>query len=83
VANPTVEDPLRINLAARARLADRENKGRTLCSAPASWKIEGDYRPLDSGSAMLSSERISASMPNLAGWIGKKVSYEFVTSNRR
>jgi hypothetical protein len=36
------------------------------CSARASWKSEGDYRPLDSGSAMLSSERISASMPNFA-----------------
>jgi hypothetical protein len=35
-------------------------------SARASWKSEGNYRPLDSGSAMLSNERISASMPNFA-----------------
>jgi hypothetical protein len=42
-----------------------KTKAGHCCSARASWKSEGDYRPLDSGSAMLSNERISASMPNL------------------
>jgi len=51
----------------RSRLASQivKTKAGHCCSARASWKSEGDYRPLDSGSAMLSNERISASMPNL------------------